>query len=194
MPAQTPRRSKQEQQTDFRALSIFIIGSSSPRSRRLQHAPDDFLSQRRQPRPAIPFRPRRDRFQCRPSRPALAPEPCCALHSPHWCEPACSLAAGFLRAEHRGPRLPQLLLVLRSARFGGRNIGLRFLDRALGLAAPLLQHALQRLVHDRPCRARRAAPAESPSVPLRAVIRLVVAASIHVVRKSRPENEGYENC
>jgi hypothetical protein len=59
------------------------------------------------------------------------------------------LAPSFLTLEYRHARFPESLFVLRRARFGLGNIGLRFFDRPFGQASPVCQHLHQRLMHHR---------------------------------------------
>jgi hypothetical protein len=58
-------------------------------------------------------------------------------------------APSLLPAEDNSSRLAQALFELRSACLGGGDVGPRLFDCALGFAAPLRQHALQRLVQNR---------------------------------------------
>jgi hypothetical protein len=58
------------------------------------------------------------------------------------------LAPGLLRMKHLRPRLAQPLLVFGRARLGRGNVSPRLLHRALCLAAPLLEHTPQWLVHN----------------------------------------------
>src|SRR5580692_855678 len=167
-----------------------IIAPLPPAAERGARFPAPTLSRRL----ANPSLPRRDRFRYLFSPPPPAPAPCCGLRSRHWCEPA-ARPAGALPGHEILPLAPRATSA-RTLQCAPRLRQCRraiFRSRLPSCCAARPEQPAMACARSR-CKARTAAPAESPSVPIRAVIPLVVEAFHPCVADIDRNNEGYENC
>ena len=175
-------------------IGCAMAGHHRPAPGRLQHAAHNFLRQRRG------FG--RQRLLC--GGPIALDIGLCGLHlrlglaarfvQRHWCELATPPGAALPARGRLRPGPPAISV--RTQLCAPRPQQCRpaiFLPLLQFCCAARRARAATACARSR-CRARKATPAESPSVLLRAVIPLVVGASDPCGADSRSENEGYENC
>src|ERR1700722_29668 len=152
------------------------------------------------PAPAPPPRPANsspllpDRSRCLSSQTAPGPAPCAAPHSARWREPATPPAAAL---PAHGIRRPELRAIsVRTRPYAPQPLQCRPAISPPRLPSCCVAQPARAAMAcaQSGCKERRAAPAESTSAPIRAVIRLVVEESRPSVADIDRKNEGYENC
>ena len=153
------------------------VTASSSGSRRLQNALARFPAPVPPRQPASLLPPRRDRARYLSSPPAPAPAPCYAPRSVRWFGPAAQPAAWLPGRGTPRPALPAISV--RTLPCAPRPRQCRRAISRLRLRSCCAARPARAATAcaQSPCRARKAAPAESPSALIRAVIPLVVEAS-----------------